>query len=91
MGVAISQRVDTSEMPAKIGNIQTQFPSFEAAKAAMKGPLNDETALMTWPAVSELERARLSTTFVSSGLSDTCRIVLPMPSRAKATRQAANE
>ena len=55
----------------------------------MKGPQNDETALTTWPAVSELVSASPLTTLVSSGLSDTWRIVLPMPSSTNAVMHVA--
>ncbi len=55
----------------------------------MNGPQNDDTALTTCPAVSELVSVSGRTTFVSSGLSDTCSSVLPMPSRAKAAMQVA--
>ena len=78
-------------MSAKIGKRYCQLPSVPAANAAMKGPQNDETALTTWPAVSELVSASPLTTLVSSGLSDTCMSALPMPSSEKETIIVANE
>ena len=89
MGVHMSHAAESSVMSAKIGKRYCQLPSVPAANAAMKGPQNDETALTTWPAVSELVSASPLTTLVSSGLSDTWRIVLPMPSSTNAVMHVA--
>jgi hypothetical protein len=87
--VIISQSDERSVIAAKIGKRYCQLPKTFTAKTAIIGPMNDETALTTCPAVSELVSDSPDTTFVSSGLSDTCRIVLPIPSSAKATMQVA--
>ena len=87
MGVRRSQRPDSNVTAAKIGKRNFQFPRVPAANAAMNGPQNEEMALTTCPAVSELVRALPFTTLVSSGLSDTWRIVFPTPRRTKASMQ----
>ena len=87
MRTDISHKADNSVMAAKIGKRYCQLPRTPAANDAMKGPQNDDTAFTTCPTVSELVSASPLTTFVSRGFSDTCRIVLPMPSSTKATMQ----
>ena len=55
----------------------------------MNGPQNEETALTTCPAVRLLVNSFWSvTTLFNKGLSDTCRMVLPIPNKAYPTRQA---
>ena len=71
---------------AKIGKRYCQFPSTVAANAAINGPQKDETAFSTCPAVNELASTFPFTTFVSNGFNDTCKMVLPIPSKAKAIR-----
>ena len=64
-----------------------QFPKAAVAARAMKGPQKEDTAFTTCPPVRQLVRRSPFTTFVRSGFRDTCRRVLPMPSRTNATMQ----
>ena len=89
MCVSISHMPAMSVNAAKMGKMYFQLPSVLAAKAAMKGPQKEDTALTTWPAVSELVSASPLTTLVSRGLSDTWRMVFPMPRNTNPIMQVA--
>ena len=94
MGVKYSQRADTNVMAPSTGKARYQLslsppPSTFTAKSMMNGPQNEETALTTCPAVRLLVNSFWSvTTLFNKGLSDTCRMVLPIPNKAYPTRQA---
>jgi len=56
-----------------------------AAKAAIKGPVKDDIAFTNCPTVRLEVNLSPFTTFVNSGFSDTCRMVLAIPNNAKAS------
>lgn len=59
------------------------MPSLVAPQMAMYGAKRDAKALTNWPSVSVEASLSPLTNTVSSGFSDTCISVLPMPRKAK--------
>ena len=82
-----NQISDSRETTAYKRNVHFQLPQQDAAAPTRIGPRKEERDLMNCPNVSVLATLPADTTPAISGLSETCRIVLLIPSRANANQQ----
>ena len=66
-----------------IGNITRQLSNWTAPQLATSGAMKEQMAFTNWPKVMVLASLSPETMLATSGLSDTCMIALPIPSRQK--------
>ena len=87
IGVAQSHRPEMRVMAPMIGKHRYHFcssppPKYVTARRTMYGPTNEHTALTTWAPVSAgVRNLSFVMTSLRRGMSDTCRMALPMPRR----------
>ncbi len=82
--VKIKSVIAIKEIPANIGYIIFQSPSFTTPHAAIIGARKEAIAFINCPKVKVLASLSLDTILDTKGLRETCISVLPIPSNEKA-------
>ena len=80
-----SRITDKKEMAANSRKVNLQLSKYSVVNPTMSGPANDEMDLINCPVVRTLAVLSFVNIEATSGLSETCSIVLLIPNNAKAT------